>query len=185
MVALGVVFTLARFSEAFLILKAHDGGLPLKLAPLVLVAMNIVYALGAYPAGALSDRIGPRGLLLSALAALVLADVLLARGQSLTVIFVGITLWGLHMALSQGLLAKLVADQAPAALRGSAFGVFNLITGVAMLLASALAGGLWQWFGAASTFWAGALFAVLAALLVQGMHSAAVNASPEPAPGLD
>jgi MFS family permease len=175
-VTLGVVFTLARFSEAFLILKAHDGGLPLALAPLVLVAMNIVYALGAYPAGALSDRMGPRGLLLAALAALVAADGLLAVAHSLLPIFVGITLWGLHLALSQGLLSKLVAEHAPPLLRGSAFGVFNLTSGVAMLLASALAGGLWQWFGAAATFGAGALFAVLAALMVRwaddGMNGA-------------
>ena len=168
-VALGVVFTLARFSEAFLILKAHDSGLPLPLAPLVLVAMNVVYALGAYPAGVLADRMGPRRLLLAGLAALIAADVLLALGHGLIMIFTGIALWGLHMALSQGLLAKLVADHAPAALRGSAFGVFNLSSGVAMLLASALAGVLWQLFGAATTFWAGAVFALLAALLVRAM----------------
>ncbi len=168
-VALGVVLTLARFSEAFLILKAHDSGLPLPLAPLVLVAMNVVYALGAYPAGVLADRMGPRRLLLAGLAALIVADVLLALGHGLTMIFGGITLWGLHMALSQGLLAKLVADRAPAALRGSAFGVFNLSSGVAMLLASALAGVLWQLFGATTTFWAGAVFALLAALLVSAM----------------
>ena len=168
-VALGVVFTLARFSEAFLILKAHDSGLPLPLAPLVLVAMNVVYALGAYPAGVLADRMGPRGLLLAGLAALIAADVLLALGHGLTMIFAGIALWGLHMALSQGLLAKLVADHAPAALRGSAFGVFNLSSGVAMLLASALAGVLWQLFGAATTFWAGAAFALLATVLVGAM----------------
>ncbi len=168
-VALGVVFTLARFSEAFLILKAHDSGLPLPLAPLVLVAMNVVYALGAYPAGVLADRMGPRRLLLAGLAALIAADVLLALGHGLIMIFTGIALWGLHMALSQGLLAKLVADRAPAALRGSAFGVFNLSCGVALLLASALAGVLWQLFGAATTFWAGAVFALLAALLVSAM----------------
>ena len=168
-VALGVVLTLARFSEAFLILKAHDSGLPLPLAPLVLVAMNVVYALGAYPAGVLADRMGPRRLLLAGLAALIVADVLLALGHGLTMIFGGITLWGLHMDLSQGLLAKLVADRAPAALRGSAFGVFNLSSGVAMLLASALAGVLWQLFGATTTFWAGAVFALLAALLVSAM----------------
>ena len=169
-VTLGVVFTLARFSEAFLILKAHAGGLSLAFAPLVLVAMNGVYALGAYPAGVLADRIGPRGLLLASLAALIAADVLLALGTGLTMIFSGIALWGLHMALSQGLLAKLVADHAPVALRGSAFGVFNLSSGVAMLLASALAGVLWQLFGAATTFWAGAIFAALAALLVSAMR---------------
>ena len=169
-VALGVVFTLARFSEAFLILKAHDSGLRLALAPLVLVAMNVVYSLGAYPAGVLADRMRPRGLLLAGLAALIAADVLLALGHGLTMIFAGIALWGLHMALSQGLLAKLVADHAPAALRGSAFGVFNLSSGVAMLLASALAGLLWEFFGAATTFWAGAVFALLATLLVGAMR---------------
>lgn len=169
-VVLGVVFTLARFSEAFLILKAHDGGLALALAPLVLVAMNVVYALGAYPAGVLADRMGPRGLLLASLVALIAADVLLALSGGLTMIFTGIVLWGVHMALSQGLLAKLVADHAPAALRGSAFGVFNLSSGVAMLLASTLAGGLWEWFGAATTFWAGALFAAVAALLVGALR---------------
>ncbi len=169
-VVLGVMFTLARFSEAFLILKAHAGGLTLALAPLVLVVMNIVYAFGAYPAGVLADRMGPRGLLLASLAALIAADVLLARGDGLIMIFAGISLWGVHMALSQGLLSKLVADHAPAALRGSAFGVFNLSSGVAMLLASAVAGGLWTWFGAATTFWAGAVFALLAGLLVVAMR---------------
>ena len=175
---LGVVFALARFSEAFLILKAHDGGLPLALAPVVLVTMNIVYALGACPAGALSDRIGARGLLLASLAALLLADVLLALGDDLMPVFGGIALWGLHMALSQGLLAKLVAECAPAALRGSAFGLFNLTSGVAMLLASALAGGLWQWCGAAVTFWAGALFALAAAVLVRRLDDGGFGASP-------
>ena len=165
-VALGVVFTLARFSEAFLILKAHDGGLPLTLAPLVLVAMNVVYALGAYPSGVLADRMGARGLLVAALVALIAADGLLASADSLSVIFVGIALWGLHMALSQGLLAKLLAERAPAALRGSAFGLFNLMSGVALLLASLLAGLLWDQFGAAATFLTGAGFAALAALLV-------------------
>ncbi len=177
-VALGVVFTLARFSEAFLILKAHASGLPLALAPLVLVTMNIVYALAAYPAGALSDRLHARGLLLTSLAALLVADVTLALGDGLVFVFSGIALWGLHMALSQGLLAKLVAEQAPVALRGSAFGLFNLTSGVAMLLASVLAGALWQGFGAATTFWAGALFALVAALLVQWLDTGPVSASP-------
>lgn len=169
-VLMGVVFTLARFSEAFLILKAHDGGLALALAPLVLVAMNLVYALGAYPAGALADRMGARSLLLASLMALIAADVLLALGEGLVMIFAGIALWGVHMALSQGLLAKLVADHAPAALRGSAFGVFNLSSGVAMLMASVFAGGLWTWFGAATTFWAGAGFALVAGILVAAMR---------------
>lgn len=180
-VTLGVVFTLARFSEAFLILKVHDGGLPMSLAPLVLVTMNVVYALGAYPAGALSDRIGPRGLLLAALATLVAADMLLAIATSLPLLFVGIALWGLHMALSQGLLTKLVADHAPVTLRGSAFGMFNLCCGVAMLFASALAGGLWQWLGAAATFGSGALFALLAAVLVLRTDGGGAGTSPAPA----
>ncbi|MGE0858657.1 MAG: MFS transporter, partial [Gammaproteobacteria bacterium] len=165
-VALGVLFTLARFSEAFLVLKAHAVGLPLALAPAVLVAMNVVYALGAYPAGLLADRAPARGPLFAALAALVVADLLLAVASDLTLTFAGIALWGLHMAFSQGLLAKLVADHAPAALRGSAFGLFNLATGVAMLAASALAGLLWDGFGAAGAFGGGALFAAAAALFL-------------------
>ncbi|MGE3848813.1 MAG: MFS transporter [Gammaproteobacteria bacterium] len=165
-VALGVLFTLARFSEAFLVLKAHAVGLPLALAPAVLVAMNVVYALGAYPAGLLADRAPARGPLFAALAALVVADLLLAVASDLTLTFAGIALWGLHMAFSQGLLAKLVADHAPAALRGSAFGLFNLATGVAMLAASAVAGLLWDGFGAAGAFGGGALFAAAAALFL-------------------
>ncbi|MFG1481137.1 MFS transporter [Xanthobacter sp. V4C-4] len=165
-VAVGVVFTLARFSEAFLVLKAHDEGLPLALAPLVLVAMNVVYALGAYPAGAWSDQVPPARLLLGGLALLVAADVILAVVPGLPGAFLGIVLWGGHMALTQGLLAKLVAEHAPAALRGSAFGLFNLATGVATLLASVVAGLLWDAGGAQATFIAGAVFALLAAGLV-------------------
>ncbi len=164
-VAIGVVFTLARFSEAFLVLKASDVGLPLALAPLVLVAMNVVYALGAYPAGAWSDRAAPTTVLLWGLAALVAADAALAVAPSVPTAFVGIGLWGAHMALTQGLLAKLVAQRAPPDIRGSAFGLFNLAVGVATLLASALAGLLWAGVGPAATFLAGAGFAVLAALL--------------------
>lgn len=163
-VAIGVVFSLARFSEAFLILKASDEGLPLTFAPAVLIAMNIVYALGAYPAGVLSDRYPAHALLGSGLAALILADLALALWQGLIGAFAGIALWGLHMALTQGLLAKLVADRAPAGLRGSAFGLFNLASGVAMLAASVLAGLLWDMAGARSTFLAGASLATIAAI---------------------
>lgn len=162
-VALGVVFTLARFSEAFLVLKASEEGLPLALAPLVLVAMNVVYSLGAYPAGAWSDHTKPTTLLLWGLIALVTADLVLAFASDVFGVFAGIVLWGAHMALTQGLLAKLVAQQAPADLRGSAFGLFNLATGVAMLAASVIAGLLWERAGAAATFLGGAGFAVLAA----------------------
>lgn len=162
----GVVFTLARFSEAFLILRAHDLDLPIALAPTVLVAMNLVYAAGAYPAGILSDRVPPRLLLFAGLACLIAADLALAFAPGLITAFAGILLWGLHMALTQGLLAKLVADAAPADLRGSAFGTFNLATGIAMLAASLLAGLLWDRFGAPATFLTGAAFAVLTAVLV-------------------
>lgn len=165
-VTIGVLFTLARFSEAFLVLKASDEGLPLALAPLVLVALNVIYSLGAYPAGAWSDRTSPTTLLLWGLVALVFADLALGLAPGVFGAFVGIALWGVHLALTQGLLAKLVAQSAPADLRGSAFGLFNLATGVAMLAASAIAGLLWEGVGPAATFLGGAGFAVLAAVLV-------------------
>jgi predicted MFS family arabinose efflux permease len=165
-VGIGVVFTLARFSEAFLILRAADFGLPIALAPLVLVAMNIVYSAGAYPAGALADRYRPRGLLIAGMAVLIAADLLLAFGTGLFAVFAGIALWGAHMALTQGLMSKLVADAAPSNLRGSAFGLFNLASGVAMLVASVAAGLLWDALGPAATFIAGAVFATLTLLLL-------------------
>ena len=165
-VAIGVVFTLARFSEAFLVLRANGEGLPLALAPLVLVAMNVVYSLGAYPAGAWSDRTSATTLLLWGLVALVFADLALALAPGLLGAFVGIASWGAHLALTQGLLAKLVAQSAPPDLRGSAFGLFNLAIGAAMLAASAIAGLLWEGIGPAATFLAGAGFAVLAAVLI-------------------
>jgi MFS family permease len=164
-VAIGVVFTLARFSEAFLVLKANDEGLPLLLAPLVLVTMNLVYSLGAYPAGAWSDHTKPATLLLWGLAALICADLVLAFAPGVSGVFAGIALWGAHLALTQGLLAKLVAQQAPADLRGSAFGLFNLATGAAMLAASVIAGLLWERAGPAATFLGGAGFAALGAIL--------------------
>jgi MFS family permease len=160
--ALGSVFTLARFSEAFLILKASAEGLPLTFAPAVLVVMNIVYAAGAYPAGIASDRLSARTLLGWGLACLILADLLLALVPGLLGAFIGIALWGLHMALTQGLMAKLVAERAPPELRGSAFGLFNLATGIAMLVASVLAGLLWNQFGMSVTFATGAAFAAAA-----------------------
>ena len=161
-VTIGVIFALARFSEAFLILKASDEGLPLTFAPAVLFVMNIVYALGAYPAGIASDRLPARLLLSWGLLVLILADLAIALISGLVGVFAGIALWGLHMALTQGLMAKLVADRAPPELRGSAFGMFNLATGVAMLSASVLAGLLWDKIGANATFLAGAGFAAIA-----------------------
>ena len=161
-VIVGVVMTLARFSEAFLILKAHDEGLPLTLAPAVLVVMNVIYALGAYPAGAAADRMEVRKLLLWGLATLIAADLLLAFAPGIGGAFSGIALWGVHMALTQGLFAKLIADRAPEELRGSAFGLFNLATGLALLAASVIAGLLWDQLGSDATFIAGGLLALAA-----------------------
>jgi len=163
-VVLGAVFTLARFSEAFLVLRAQDVGLALGYVPLVLIVMNVAYAGVAYPAGAAADRVSRRTLLLVGLALLIGADVALAVAASPGLAFVGAALWGLHMAFTQGLFAKLVADTAPAALRGTAFGIFNLVGGVALLLASVLAGWLWTVAGASATFVAGAVCAAVAAV---------------------
>lgn len=165
-VAIGVAFTLARFSEAFLVLKAANEGLPLTLAPLVLVALNVVYSIGAYPAGVWSDYMRPQALLLCGLAALIAADLVLAFVPGVPAVFAGIALWGVHMALTQGLLIKLVAERAPETLRGSAFGLFNLSVGLAMLAASVLAGVIWEKVSPDATFIAGAGFAGLAAALV-------------------
>lgn len=173
-VGTGAVFTLARFSEAFLVLRAQQGGLALAWAPLVLIAMNVVYALGAYPFGRLADRMDHRQLLAIGLVVLVAADLALAAAGSGPLLWAGIALWGLHMAMTQGLLATMVADTAPAALRGTAFGVFNLASGIALLFASALAGLLWDRWGAPATFLAGAglAAAALATLLCYKTRSA-------------
>ena len=161
-VGVGAVFTLARFSEAFLILRAHQSGLPVAWMPLVLVAMNVIYALSAYPFGKLSDRMRHATLLALGLAVLIAADLVLAFGASLVTVFLGVGLWGLHMGMTQGLLATMVADTAPADLRGTAFGFFNLLSGLTMLGASVLAGLLWDSLGSAFTFGVGALFCLLA-----------------------
>ena len=161
-VVAGAIFTLARFSEAFLVIRAMDGGLALAWAPAVLAVMSLVYAASAYPAGRLQDRIGARPLLLLGLCALIAADLVLAAGSSLPAIFIGIGLWGLHMGLTQGVLAALIAATAPERLRGTAFGLFGLITGLAALIASVLAGLLWDRIGAGATFLTGAAFAATA-----------------------
>ena len=162
-VSLGAVFSLARFSEAFLILRAQDVGVAVGYVPAILIVMNIVYSVFAYPAGLAADRFPSRTLLGFGLAALIAANVVLAMATSPLIAFFGTAFWGLHMALSQGLLSKLVADTSPAELRGTAFGIFNLISGVALLLASVIAGSLWNVLGASATFVAGACFATLAA----------------------
>jgi len=175
-VGVGVVFSLARFSEAFLILRAHDAGLALALTPLVLIVMNVVYAVCAAPAGALSDRIGRRGLLALGMVVLMVADGALALWPGLVGVLVGVALWGLHLGLTQGLLSALVADAAPAEARGTAFGLFNLLTGLALLVASGLAGVVWDLAGPAATFEVGGGFALLAlAGLVAQARAAAVR----------
>ncbi len=164
LVGVAVVLALARFSEAFLVLRASGLGLSPALVPVVMVVMSAVYSLSAYPAGAWSDRVGRRRVFAWGLLALVVADLVLAWAPTIGAALLGVGLWGLHMGLSQGLLAAMVADCAPERLRGTAFGVFNLSAGVAMLAASVLAGGLWDRFGPGASFGAGAGFALLALL---------------------
>jgi len=163
-VLLGAVFTLARFSEAFLVLRAQDVGLEFAYVPVVMIVMNVFYAGAAYPAGAAADRISQRTLLLLGLVFLIAADFVLAFAESPSIVFAGAALWGLHMALTQGLLSKLVADTVPAELLGTSFGIFHLVSGGALLLASVIAGSLWSVYGATATFLAGAAFAMVAAM---------------------
>lgn len=161
-VVVAAVFTLARFSEAFLILQANAVGLPVSLVPLVLVVMNVVYAFSAYPAGVLSDRVNRTTVLAFGFGILVIADLVLGLSSGLVGVTVGVILWGLHMGLTQGLLSALVADASPAELRGTAYGVFNLVSGLALLVASIVAGALWDLSGSAATFLAGAGLTLLA-----------------------
>lgn len=158
-VALGGIFTLARFSQAFLVLRAHNIGLAVSYIPMVLIVMNVIYAAAAYPAGIAADHLSRRVLLIAGLVPLVVADVLLAVAGNSAQVLIGAAFWGLHLGLTEGLLSKLVADFAAAPLRATAFGIFNFVTGVTLLLSSVLAGVLWSAFGAAATFMAGAIFA--------------------------
>ncbi|MBK7003556.1 MAG: MFS transporter [Rhodoferax sp.] len=166
-VGIGAVFTLARFSEAFLVLRVQAGCLPLALVPLVLIVMNVAYAATAYPFGKMADTVSHQRLLAWGLLLLIMADMALAWDGHWGVAWAGIVLWGLHMAMTQGLLAAMVADTAPGDLRGTAYGFFNLASGLAMLIASGLAGLLWDSLGAAFTFVAGAVFGVAALALLQ------------------
>ncbi|MHA3099249.1 MFS transporter [Acinetobacter brisouii] len=161
-VSIGAVFTLARFSEAFLVLRAQQSGVPVAFIPLVMVAMNLIYALSAYPFGKLSDRMNHKTLLALGLVVLISADLVLAINTHWSVVLAGVALWGVHMGMTQGLLATMVADTAPADLRGTAYGFFNLVSGLAMLIASVLAGLLWDRLGASFTFYAGAIFCIVA-----------------------
>jgi MFS family permease len=169
--AVGGLFSLARFSEAFLVLRANEAGLPLHGTPLALAVMNVAYVATAYPFGRLSDRIDRVWLLAGGAAVLAVSDVILALGGTLIVIFIGIAMWGVHMGMTYGLLAAMVADTAPKAMRGSAFGVFNFVSGISMLAGSVLAGAMWQWHGPAATFYIGAAFSA-ATLLAAGWWAA-------------
>jgi len=160
-IAVGVVLTLARFSEAFLLLRARGLGLPTPLVPLVMVVMNAFYAASAYPMGAWSDRIDRRTIVVTGFGVLILADWVLALAPGIITALLGAGLWGLHMGMTQGVLSALVADRAPAPLRGSVFGLFNFATGMALLLASVIAGFLWEMVGPAATFMCGSAFAAL------------------------
>jgi MFS family permease len=164
LIAVATLFTLARFSEAFLILRAQSEGLALALVPAVLVVMNVSYALAAYPAGVLSDNGSRTGILRIGVILLVAADLVLALAPGLLGVAIGVTLWGLHLGFTQGLFAALVADTSPPRLRGTAFGIYNFITGITLLAASILAGKLWETFGAQATFFWGAVFAAFALL---------------------
>jgi len=178
-VGIGAVCTLARFSEAFLVLRAQQGGIQIALVPLVMVAMNLIYAMSAYPFGKLSDRVSHTKLLALGLVVLIAADLVLATSDHWGVVLAGVALWGLHMGITQGLLATMVANTAPADLRGTAYGMFNLMSGIAMLIASVVAGLLWDRFGASSTFYAGAVFCVIA-LIGLSNYRADISSSERP-----
>jgi MFS family permease len=165
-VGIGSIFTLARFSEGFLVLRAQQGGMPIALVPLIMVAMNLVYAVSAYPFGKLSDTMSHTRLLVLGLIVLIAADVVLAVNNHWGVVLWGVALWGLHMGMTQGLLAAMVAHTSPADLRGTAYGFFNLACGLAMFIASALAGIVWDQFGAEFTFYVGATCAACAIALI-------------------
>lgn len=162
--ALAAILALARFSEAFLLLRAENLGLAATWTPLVLIAMNLVYAVSAYPFGKGFDSGQRRALLLWGIGFLIVADLLLALADHFWFVYVGAMFWGLHMGATQGLLSAWVAEHAPHHLRGTAFGLFNLISGVALLGASTLAGGLWAVVGPKATFLSGATFATIAAI---------------------
>jgi MFS family permease len=177
-VALGGLFALARFSEAFLLLRAEQGGLSLAWIPLVMVVMNLVYSASAYPVGRLADRMSHTSLLAMGLLVLLLADLVLAVSDHWTVVMLGVAIWGLHLGMTQGLLAAMVAHAAPADLRGTAFGAFNLVSGCALLVASVVAGLLWDSFGAAATFLAGAGFCCLTLLCLLWLKKMGDNRAP-------
>ena len=183
-VGIAVLFSIARFSEAFLILRAQSVGLPLMLVPMVLVLMNVVYAVAAYPAGVLSDSTNRITVLGVGFGILVVADLVLAFTDGIVGLAIGAALWGLHMGFTQGLLATLVADVAPAELRGTAYGIFNLLVGLSLLVASVLAGVLWDRMGFQATFLAGGAFTLLALAGLAAIRRIAPTVGQAPISGL-
>lgn len=163
---IGALFMLARFSEAFLVLKGQQAGIPIALTPLIMVAMNIIYAATAYPFGQLSDRVSPNKLLILGVIILISANIVLANSHNWISLLVGLSLWGIHMGITQGLFAAQVAATSPADLNGTAYGLFNLISGIALLIASGLAGYIWDKCGSATTFYTGALFCLFALIAI-------------------
>ncbi|HPS00211.1 MAG TPA: MFS transporter [Candidatus Sumerlaeota bacterium] len=180
LVGVSAVLTLARFSEAFLILKAQSTGMRLALVPTVMVVMNIVYSLSAYPVGILSDRMERKNLLPVGIGFLIAADGVLAIANNFWLLALGVSLWGLHLGFTQGVFATMVTDTTPAQLRGTAYGVYNLVCGLAMLLASVVAGALWDGFGAAATFLTGAVFAALSLAGVVVLNRRKTGTGPAP-----
>ena len=170
-VVVGAMLTLARFSEAFLVLRAQQAGFAITWVPLVMVVMSLVYALSAYPAGVLSDRMNRKAMLIVGLVLLILADLTLAHAESILLVLIGVALWGMHMGFTQGILAAMIADVTPSEFKGTAFGLFNLVSGLFMLLASVIAGGLWESYGAATTFYAGAAFSLAALVMLMANSS--------------
>ncbi len=172
------ILMLARFSEAFLLLQAGEIGIAVSYVPLVLVLMHLVYGLCAYPVGVLSDRIGRKGLLIGSIVVLAGADLMIALVPGMGGYLIGIALWGLHMGMSQGLIATLVADHATDSLRGTAFGIFNLVCGGALMIANIVAGVVWDQFGTEMTFivGAGACFVALAVFCLAMLRSGARTA---------
>ena len=158
----GFLFSLARFSEGFLILKGIDIGLSEAMSPLTLAIFNLAYVVLAYPAGILSDRVPPRTILMSGIVVLIAGNLVLARAEGFTGLVIGTILWGAHMALTQGIFSRMIADSAPDGLRATSFGAFYFVTGIAGLLASLGAGWLWDSEGASATFYTSAMLAAVA-----------------------
>ena len=164
LVLIAGIFTLTKFSDAFLILKAQAIGFQVTFVPLIMVIMNIIYAFGAYPAGILSDKVNRKVVLLIGIVLLIIANIILAMADDFFMLVLGIIFWGMHMAFTQGLLATMVTDTTAPEIRGTAYGIFNFVCGIAMLLSSIIAGILWDQLGSSSTFIAGAIGAALACI---------------------